>query len=204
MGIVYRGERYAAADRIGSGDTTTGVYDILIAGGSARVALMRDRLQRADSLLQFALGAAKSVLRPDHRYVHELKRTLGAVRIAQGRSGEVPALLEPVLEQHDSNLPNRHPLRAATLLLLAEARLAMGEPARAESTVRTAMLNLTALPPSHWMQGESKSLLGAALVAQGRTDDGRALLQEGLRIITAHVGTDSWAAERARNRITSG
>jgi Tetratricopeptide repeat len=196
--------RYDAADAMAGEDASASLYGILIATGRARIALMRNQTARADSLLRFAAAAAETALRPDHRYVHELKRTLGLLRIEQGRPGDVPALLEPVLARHRVNLPERHPLRAATLLVLADARLALHEPALTEARANEALRNLEMLPPGHWMQGEAKSLLGAALASQGRAGEGRALAEEGLRIISEHLGPDSPEAARARKRMTRG
>jgi serine/threonine protein kinase len=179
---------------------TPGVFTMLILRRRADVALDRDRPEEADSLLRLATAIGNEALRPDHRYNLATHRTLARLRIRQGRPADAIALLESVGTAEDVNLPSPHPLRAATLRLLGEAQLLSGDPALAEATLRASLDELAGLPPTHWLAGETQSLIGAAVRAQGREEEAVRLLNDGLRIIRDHVGANTPATRRAEAR----
>jgi hypothetical protein len=111
--------------------------------------------------------------------------------------------LENVLEIRSEVFREPHPAIGRTLHPLGAAYLAAGDPARAESVLLRALESYAEIPETHWRVGDVSSLLGAALVAQGRRTDGVRLLREGHATVVAHVGPDSWQARATAARLAA-
>jgi hypothetical protein len=99
--------------------------------------------------------------------------------IAHGRHGEAAELLRAQLESQRS-LPARDAtVFASALGLLARALLA-AEPASAEAEgLLKECLEFSLPKKESWKTGEATTLLGACLLAQGRTADAEPLLRAG-------------------------
>ncbi len=177
------------------------VYRVLEISGRARAARERRQLALSDSLFRTALALASPLLRPDHRYVLALRREYAALQIERGQARAAIPALDSVLALQRAHLPDPHPLPGRTLRLLGSAWLEAGEPARAETLLRQALVQLKPLPAGHWLNGDTRSLLGAALRAQGRTAEAGPLLQEGARIVRAHLGSAAARTQRAEARL---
>jgi tetratricopeptide (TPR) repeat protein len=178
-----------------------GVSTLLAVRGLARIATERESYRLADSLLAEALSIADAQLRPNHRYRLALERERSALLLATGRASETIGLLEGVLSDELAVRPQPHIRIGTTQQLMGEAFLATGDPIRAEQMLLEAAANFTELPDWHWQVGLNKSLLGAALLKQGRRDEARPLLQEGHSTISAHLGSQARAARAARTRL---
>ena len=132
--------------RLGSNE---GVYGALARHGLARIALERGAVGPADSLATVAMEMALETLRPNHRYVLDMKRTRARLLLAEGRAGEAAALLSAVLADEESARPSPHPRLGVTLLLLGDARAAQGDGEGARAAWARAGEELAMLPPGH-------------------------------------------------------
>jgi len=181
----------------------TSIYSILVLDGLANVALARGDLVGADSLFEESLGLAAEKLRPGHRYTQTVLVDEAFLRLAQGRGAEMIDTLENVLEIRSEIFHEPHPALGRTLHPLGAAYLAGGDPARAEAVLVRALENYATIPDTHWRMGDVSSLLGAALVAQGRRAEGMRLLREGHATVVAHVGPDSWQSRITAARLAA-
>jgi serine/threonine-protein kinase len=179
------------------------IYGMLAQQRMAGVALRRGRLGEAERLLDAAQAVAVERLRENHRYTLQVRSDQAAVLLRRGRAEEAVALLLGVLAAERAKLAEPHPRIGYTLQCLGEAYLALGLAERADAVLREAERNLAELPAGHWRHGEVLSLRGAALRAQGRSGEPETqwLLDEGLRVITAHLGADAPEARRAAARL---
>ncbi len=207
--LIESGRTRAAEERFGQALALTeraggerGVGSLLTLRGLARVAWRRGSIERAAQLLDEALEIAKEQLRDDHRYTLDVQRDRAAVLLERGAAREAATVLEAVLEGERHARPSPHPRIGRTLTLLGEAQLAAGDAARAERLLQDALDELGPLPATHWWRGEARSLLGAALRAQDRQDEGSALLEEGAATIRAHLGPNTRETRRAEARLT--
>jgi tetratricopeptide (TPR) repeat protein len=188
---------------------TPGVYTMLAQWRLALIALDRHdlvgdatsdadarQLERAERLLDDASAIGNEALRPGHRYLLALGRTRARLLVRQGRAADAIALLQPIRDAEDVNLPSPHPARAETLRRLAEAHLLDGDAGAAERFAREALSELAGLPGTHWLVGETTTLLGRAVRALGRSAEGQTLIDDGRAIVESHLGPESAAARR--------
>jgi serine/threonine-protein kinase len=180
-----------------------GIYSILVLDGLGNIALARGDLVGADDLFDESLALAAERLRPGHRYTQTVRVDRAHLRIAQGRGAEMVDTLENVLEIRAEVFREPHPAIGRALHPLGAAYLAAGDPARAERVLLRALESYDEIPETHWRVGDVSSLLGAALVAQGRKADGMRLLREGHATVIAHVGADSWQARATSARLAA-
>ena len=180
-----------------------GTYSILVLDGLANIALARADHALAERLFEESLAVAAERLRPGHRYTQTVRVDRAHLRIAQGRGAEMIDTLENVLEIRGEVFREPHPAIGRALHPLGAAYLAAGEPARAESVLLRALESYAEIPETHWRVGDVSSLLGAALLAQGRRTDGIRLQREGHATVVAHVGADSWQARATAARLAA-
>jgi len=193
-------DRYEAALQ-GAGRSS--IYSILVLDGLANIAVARGDLDTADDLFDESLGLAAEKLRPGHRYTQTVRVDRAHLRLAQGRGAEMIDTLESVLAIRSEVFREPHPALGRALHPLGAAYLAAGDPAGAERVLLRALDNYSAIPETHWRVGDVSSLLGAALVAQDRLEDGTRLLREGHATVVAHVGSDSWQARATSARLVA-
>lgn len=141
----YR-DALAMSVRLGNSE---GVYGALSRHGLAKVALARGNVSRADSLMDAAYTTARASLREDHRYVLAMQRTRARILLARDKPGEAEAMLTAVLAVEERVRPHPHPRIGVTLILLGEARQALGDRAGTEKAWREALSELSELPPGH-------------------------------------------------------
>jgi hypothetical protein len=118
-----------------------------------------------------------------------------------GEAGRAESVLQAVARTERAVWPAPHPWLGRTLQRLGEVQLAQGRPAVAEATLREALLHYSVLPEIHWRIGAATSLLGAALRAQGRTNEAQTLLVRGLTTLRQHLGDAAFETARARERL---
>jgi hypothetical protein len=96
-------------------------------------------------------------------------------------------------------LPPDHPTTASFLVNLARVRIARGDGAATEASLREALRIRTArMRADDWRIGQAQSLLAAALVARGRLDEAEGLMLAADRLMKPLPGGQS--RERAANR----
>ena len=85
---------------------------------------------------------------------------------------------------------------------LGRLLLDTGRPTEAEPFLRRALkLQESVLAPTHRVLAETRSDLGAALLAQGRIDDARPLLETAYNRLVELVGADKPESQRARKHL---
>ncbi len=178
-----------------------GVYTVVCLEALGRVALARGDFDEAKDLFDEALFIAGERLSEGHRYTLSVQRSKAGLLVRRGRADEAVASLLDVLRSQLTTWREPHANLGRTLLWLGEAYLIAGEAAQAEAVLRRASANFGEIPSHHWLSGEVKTLLGAALMAQGRRSEAEPLLSEGLRIIRAHVGSSAQQTRRAEARL---
>ncbi len=179
----------------------TSVYAIMALDGLANVAVARGDDEEADHLFEEALGLAEGILRPGHRYMQAVRVDRAQLLLRQGRSSEAVADLEAVLSARRELFEEPHPAVGRALHPLGEALLASDDAAGAERELRQALESYAELAEPHWRVGDASSLLGAAIMAQGRRGEGMRLLRDGHDEVVAHLGADSPQASRTAARL---
>jgi serine/threonine-protein kinase len=213
MAIARSGDPYWMSGRLDEaaaryrealeGSGRTSVYSILTLDGLANVALARGDLDEADRLFEEALALAAEKLRSGHRYTQTVRTDQAHLRLAQRRGAETVATLEDVIAIRSEIFREPHAALGRALQPLGAAHLAAADPARAEQVLLRALRNYEELPATHWRVGDVNSLLGAALVAQGRQNEGMRLLREGHATVVAHLGPDARPARVTANRLAA-
>jgi serine/threonine protein kinase len=178
-----------------------GVYTVVCLEALGRIELARGRHDQAERLFDEALALAGERLPEGHRYTLSVQRSKARLLVRRGRTDEAVELLLGVLRSQLATWREPHANLGRTLLWLGEAYLVAGQAAQAEAVLRRASTNFGEIPTAHWLSGEAKSLLGAALMAQGRRREAEPLLTEGVRIIRAHIGPSAPQTRRAEVRV---
>jgi len=137
------------------------------------------RLADADSLLTESADLAVKHLTLAHPFSHTAMGNLALVRIDQGRAAEAEGLLRQLLDYQQLYQGTTSELSASAGSAMAHCLIRQGKYAEAEAAARTALAARVALHPNSWHTGETRSLLGEALAAQGRYAEAEPLLLEG-------------------------
>jgi tetratricopeptide (TPR) repeat protein len=172
----------------------------------ARLEHGADRLSEAETYARQSIALTSRILRPDHRFALWATITLAQVEAARGRLQEADSLLRGVLETQRTTIGHQHPESAVTMTALADVELRRGQAAAAAARARTAIT----IFESHHEPGpalpEARSVLGGALLAQGRIREAEPLLRSAHQELTRMRATRrtqlSAAAERL-SRLTS-
>ena len=137
-------------------------------------------------------------------YGVEYAQSLNSLAIAvewQGRLGEAQALFEEALRIARPQLGAVHPRVQSYIVNLARVRIARGNGAATESSLRVVLSEREKLnPPGDWRIAQAQSLLGAALMAQKRYSEAEPLMiaaGSGLKAIPG-IQERERAANRAR------
>ncbi len=174
---------------------------MLARDGLGRAALLTGDTAGARTHLELALAIAREELREGHRYRLSVERHYGALLLELGELARAESTLKAVAATERRRWTPPHPWLGRTLQRLGEVQLAQGRPAVAEATLREALLHYSVLPGTHWRVGTVTSLLGEALRAQGKVDEGQALLARGFAIVRRHLGETALETVRARERL---
>lgn len=164
----------------------------------------RDRgdLERAEPLLLEALAMRKKVLDSEHPDVALSLNNVGELLLAKGDAVEAEKLL---LRSHEillKKLGAKHPHLAYPLLELGRVRLVLNDPKGAEARFREALEIRAAEQTSESAElAESKSWLGAALLAQRRFDEAEPLLLQGFSGMQKAKGNEHTETRQAYARL---
>jgi serine/threonine protein kinase/tetratricopeptide (TPR) repeat protein len=171
-------------------NTGTTLHDL------ALVVAARGDYGAAESLFRQALNTERKALGDKHPTVAASLNGLSRVLIEQKRYGEAAAALQGALDIARPALGDNHQLVAIYLINLGSVQLARKEAAEAEALLREGLrirLLSPGIVPSRrrtfreddWSIAATKSLLGAALVAQGRYSEAETLLLDARRDLEA-------------------
>jgi len=167
----------------------------------AHVLLRQGEAVAAERLIRQALAAAPAEQRP-HPVVGNDLALQGAILLAEGRDDDAEDALTQALTELDDAGAGDTVAAAAPLLTLSELRLRQGRADDArELAVRGLRLRQAAFGETHWMTWEARSVLGAALVADGDGQAGGALLRDSLATLQARLGGAHFAVVAARRRL---
>ncbi len=144
---------------------------------------------RAEPLFRESAALFQEGLGDTHPYVGISLVNLGRTRVALGAPEEAETNLNEALHIFEQRLGADHLYVSYPLVGLGWAALEKKEPEAAEMHLRKALaLRLEAFAPDHTEVAEVKTLLGAALTAQGRYAEAEPLLLHSFEI--GHDATD--------------
>jgi serine/threonine protein kinase len=146
-------------------------------GTLAQLLLLRGDAAAADALLRESVEVHRRVFGANGL---EYAQSLNALAVAeewQGRLVSAQSLLEESLQIAQPQLGSDHPRVLAFTVNLARVRIARGDGAATESSLRAALSAREKLyQPGDWRIAQTQSLLGAALAAQKRYADAEPLM----------------------------
>ncbi|HEX9733867.1 MAG TPA: serine/threonine-protein kinase [Thermoanaerobaculia bacterium] len=178
-----------------SGESTT-LYNLGV--------LYRDRgeLKKGEDHLRQALELRQGLYAADHSKVAAVLRDLGACLRLQGDLAGAEDLLRQAIA---IERPKGDSEDLATALR-AQAVLAMarGDSAAAEASAREAVEMMTGVfSEDHWRTADASSVLGEALLAQGRVDEARPLLESGYEVLLRVKGPKTRESREAQQRLAA-
>jgi serine/threonine protein kinase/Tfp pilus assembly protein PilF len=164
-------------------NTTTTMHDL------ALITASRGDQRAAEWQLRYVLALQRKTLGETHPIVATSLNNLARVLVASRRYDEAATLLQEALDIVRPRLGSRHQLVAIYTINAGAVQLARRQPAIAEALLREGLrIRLQAagvlpgrrrtLPDDDWSTGATKSLLGAALVAQARYVEAEGTLLE--------------------------
>ena len=158
----------------------------------ALIAAGRGEFRSAEAGLRDVLARQRQTLGPSHPVTAMTLNNLARVLARLGRYDEAASAMQSALAIAQPALGASHQLVAIYSINTAAVHLARNQPAAAEALLRDA-LRVRQLAPQvipsrrrtlredHWSLAAVKSMLGAALTAQGRFADAEAVLLEARR-----------------------
>ncbi|MEO8336150.1 MAG: tetratricopeptide repeat protein [bacterium] len=171
--------------------------------GIARVALERGRPDSAEATARRAL-VMLGKMRPNHRYLLGVKRTLGEVLTARGRFKEADSLLSGVLAIERVALSAQHVDLARTLMAYGALHVAMRDAEGAEPSLREALaIRRARLGDEHWATAVTESELGAAVAALGQKEEAERLLTHAFESLRTQRGVNDRRARVAGARLAA-
>ena len=158
-------------------------------------------LDGAEDLFRQVLALRSHLLGADHPRVANVVNNLAFVLELQGRFDEAEPLYLQAREILSAKLGRGHWRVAGVLRNLAQLALDRGDPEQAESRIRLALgIFRTSHREGHWRAADARSVLGAALAAQGRRTEAEPLLRESLAALGA-AGAPERQTREARERL---
>ena len=146
-------------------------------GNLALLLMYRGDLATAESLLQQSLATKRSIFGPQGLEYAVTLNSLALVAEWQGRLAEAQAMFEECLRIARPQMGDVHPRVLEYMLHLARVRIARGEAAATESSLRHVLAAREKLyPAGDWRNAQAQSLLGAALMAQKRYGEAEPLM----------------------------
>jgi eukaryotic-like serine/threonine-protein kinase len=168
-------------------------------GTLAQLLLLEGDVPAADALLRESSDVYRRVFGPNGL---EYAQSLNALALAeewQGRLASAQSLIEDALRVSQPQLGIDHPRVLGFIANLARVRIARGDGAATESSLRSALIEREKLyPPGDWRIAQTQSLLGAALAAQKRYAEAEPLMIAADRALKPVPGVQE--RERAANR----
>jgi eukaryotic-like serine/threonine-protein kinase len=156
-----------------------------------RVFLRMGLYDKAQPLLEQALGAGRRSIGPDHVTIAQTLNELGALHRARGDLKAAQPLLEESLAMRRRLLGSEHKDVAVTLVELARVLRDRGLDAQAEPLVRESLaIRRKVFGNEDRETATSLSDLGLLLWARGNLEEAEALFRENLAISSKTLGPD--------------
>lgn len=138
----------------------------------------------------------------DHSRIAPVLRSMGVWMQLQGRLEEAEQYHIQALEIQRHAWPGGSQKTAMTLRELAQVSIAKGDAAGAEQYAREALEMLEhTVGESHWYLADVRSVLGGALLAQGRLDEAAGLLEQAHADLIGEVGPKKRQTREAKERL---
>jgi tetratricopeptide (TPR) repeat protein len=173
-------------------------------GTLAQLLLLQGDAAGGEALLRESAEVYRRVFGPNGLEYAQSLNSLAVAEEWRGRLAEAQTLLEESLRVAEPQLGNDHPRVLDFTANLGRVRIARGDGAATESSLRAALSAREKLyPPGDWRIAQMKSLLGAALVAQKRYAEAEPLMiaaDHGLKPVPG-IQERERAANRARLAI---
>jgi tetratricopeptide (TPR) repeat protein len=157
-------------------------------GNLAIAYLDAGRVSEAVAVFEDALPRQQARLGPDHAYTLSIRTGLASAYEALGRWGEAERLLHTVLASRRKTIKPDSPLLAVDLHLLGRDLLKQSRGSEAEPVFREALAIWQKSTGENWDRYYAMSLLGAALMGQGRYAESERLAVAGYEGLTARAG----------------
>ncbi len=165
--------------------------------------LLQRSLPEAEELLLEVLATYRRKLGA-HPAVARTLHALSQLRREQGKLMEAEDLgLEALEMRHRFRGPD-HPAYADSLVGLAEIHLLRSEVAQAQDKIAEAQaIYAQTLPANNWRAAHADAVDASRLLAQGQTEEARALLQQCVPILRVQHGGQAPETQRASARLES-
>jgi eukaryotic-like serine/threonine-protein kinase len=152
----------------------------------------------AETLLRTAVDVKRRVFGATHPEVALTLNSLALTVEVQGRLEEAQALFEDCARIARPHLGEAHPRLLGYEINIARVRIARGDAPSTEPSLRRILsARGQSYPPGDWRIAQAQSLLGAALMAQGRYDEAEPLMLAAAGVLKPIAGSED--RERAAN-----
>ena len=149
------------------------------------------RLSEAIALFELTLELRQARLGPDHPDTLESRTGLASASASLGRWGVAEALYRDTMARRRQTVPPDSPLLAGDLAVLGRYLLNRGTLWEAERLLHEALAIRAKATPDDWRRYDAMSLLGGALLGQGRHAEAEPL------VVAGHEGMKARAARIA-------
>ncbi|HNC22649.1 MAG TPA: serine/threonine-protein kinase [Opitutaceae bacterium] len=167
----------------------------------ASLAVDEGRLTEAETLLRNAVAIFRRTVGESHWRTARATGQLADVWRRLGRTEEAAQALDNSRQVARASLGDFHPLVADLAVDRARVCLDRHDPAAAEPLLREALrVQQHFYPPNGWRVATTKSLLGAALLGQGRPAEAAPLLADATRILPELPGPQGRETQATRER----
>ena len=161
-------------------------------GSLGSMLLEQARWAEAESALEAGLEQQLEIFEAGHPYVLRTRHYFARLHIAQGLHDEARSTLEELRGAYGAAFPPGHFALADPVLTLGRLELLTGDAEAAIPLIREGLsIREDAYDESHWQVAEARSLLGAALTAQGELDQAEALLLGALETLETTRGDEN-------------
>ena len=168
-------------------------------GTLAQLLLLEGDAAGGEALLRESADVYRRVFGPNGLEYAQSLNSLAVAEEWRGRLADAQTLLEESLRVSELQLGSDHPRVLGVVVNLARLRIARGDGAATESSLRAALSAREKLyPAGDWRIAQTQSLLGAALVAQKRYAEAEPLMIAADRGLKPVPGIEE--RERASNR----
>jgi len=170
-------------------------------GTLAQLLLLEGDAAGGEALLRESADVYRRVFGPNGLEYAQSLNSLAVAEEWRGRLAEAQSLLEESLRVAEPQLGREHPRVLGFIVNLDRVRIARGDAAATESSLRAVLSAREKLyPPGDWRIAQTQSLLGAALAAQKRYGEAESMMNaadHGLKPVPG-IQERERAANRAR------
>jgi tetratricopeptide (TPR) repeat protein len=163
------------------------------------------QFEKSLGILDATYQLAKSKLGQSDELTANALRSLALVHLHAGNSEDAIRLGQQLLDLREKTLGAEHPSTSSARNALVRAWFELKQFDQAEELCRKSLEIATRAHPDHWQTSDLRVLLGSILMGQGRFQDARPLLEEGLKGLEqrrdALIGEERQRIEIARQAL---